>query len=219
MARQYGDLPDGRQILFSNDAFGQHYASGLLFNDLVDQDELTAEGIKYYANILNPFSQLVDRKIQEVLGLKVAIEMIATSHGVIWRDNPAQIIEKYMSWAKEYRENQITILYDTMWDGTRLMAENIAEGITKQDGGVTVKLFNIAKSDKNDIITEVFKSKAILVGSPTINKGISSGTAGILEEIEGLRFEGKRPPHSAATAGAAKGLRKSPNGSNRRVSS
>ena len=58
----------GDSILFSNDAFGQHYASEALFNDLVAQDELWAECIKYYANILTPFSALVTRKIDELLG-------------------------------------------------------------------------------------------------------------------------------------------------------
>lgn len=182
----------GDNILFSNDAFGQHYATELLFNDLVDQAELMKECIKYYANILTPFSPLVTKKIQEVLDLGVPIDMIATSHGVVWRDNPVQIVEKYIEWADQYRENQITILYDTMWNGTRTMAESIAEGIQREDGEVTVKLFNIPGSDRNDVITEVFKSRAILVGSPTIGGGITSGTAGILEEIQGLRFRGKK---------------------------
>ncbi|MFO8184778.1 MAG: anaerobic nitric oxide reductase flavorubredoxin [Candidatus Aegiribacteria sp.] len=182
----------GDNILFSNDAFGQHYATELLFNDLVDQCELMKECIKYYANILTPFSPLVTKKIQEVLDLGVPIDMIATSHGVVWRDNPVQIVEKYMEWADQYRENQITILYDTMWNGTRTMAESIAEGIKREDGEVTLKLFNIPGSDRNDVITEVFKSRAILVGSPTIGGGITSGTAGILEEIQGLRFRGKK---------------------------
>ena len=182
----------GDNILFSNDAFGQHYASELLFNDLVDQSELFDECIKYYANILTPFSSLVEKKIQEVLSFNLPIDIIATSHGVLWRDNPTQIVLKYLDWAKAYKENQITILYDTMWNGTRIMAEKIAEGIHAADKDVTIKLFNIAKTDKNDIITEVFKAKAILVGSPTIGKGISSGTAGILEEIEGLKFKGKK---------------------------
>jgi flavorubredoxin len=182
----------GDNILFSNDAFGQHYASELMFNDLVDQAELFQECIKYYANILTPFSALVDRKIKEVVGFGLPVEMICTSHGVIWRDNPLQIVTRYAEWAANYRENQVTIIYDTMWDGTRRMAEAIARGIREADSEVTIKIYNAARSDKNDIITEVFKSKAILVGSPTINRGILSATAGILEEIRGLGFKDKK---------------------------
>lgn len=182
----------GDNILFSNDAFGQHYATDLLFNDLVDQPELFTECMKYYANILTPFSKLVDKKIKEFVSLNLPLDMICTSHGVIWRNNPKQIVEKYLQWADSYRENQVTILYDTMWSGTRVMAESIAKGIEGEDNSVIVKLFNVSNADKNDIITEVFKSKGILVGSPTINKGILSAAAGILEEIRGLSFKDKR---------------------------
>lgn len=182
----------GDNILFSNDAFGQHYASEYMFNDLVDQAELMTECIKYYANILTPFSKLVDKKIKEILSLNLPVDIICTSHGVIWRDNPVQIVNKYLEWAKDYKENQITILYDTMWNGTRVMAENIATGIKSSDSSVNIKLFNISKRDKNDIITEVFRSKGIAVGSPTINKGILTSVAAILEEIKGLNFVGKK---------------------------
>ncbi len=179
-------------ILFSNDAFGQHYATELMYNDLVDQNELYAESMKYYANLLTPFSTLVDKKIKEVLDLKIPIDIIATSHGVIWRDNPTQIVEKYLEWANAYQENQITILYDTMWDGTKRMAEAISKGIREIDKEVNLKLFNISKTDKNDIITEIFKSKIILVGSPTIGGGILSGVAEIMEMIKGMRFKNKK---------------------------
>jgi flavorubredoxin len=182
----------GDNILFSNDAFGQHYATYLMYNDLVDQAELYQEAIKYYANILTPFSALVDKKIKEIVALNVPVDMICPSHGVIWRKDPLQIVNQYVRWANAYAENQITIAYDTMWDGTRRMAEAIAEGITEADQAVAVKLFNVARSDKNDVITEIFKSKAILVGSPTVNKGVPSAVAGILEEIRGLRFRNKK---------------------------
>lgn len=182
----------GDNILFSNDAFGQHYASNSLFNDLVDQSELYAECIKYYANILTPFSALVDKKIQEVLALNLPIDIIAPSHGIIWRNNPIQIVQKYIDWSRDYQENQITILYDTMWEGTRHMADAIATGIRESGSETVVKVYNIAKSDKNELITEIFKSKMILVGSPTIGKGITHATAGLLEMIEGLRFKKKK---------------------------
>ncbi len=179
-------------VLFSNDAFGQHYASEFMFNDLVDQNELANECIKYYANILTPFSPLVTKKIKEVLSFKLPLDIICTSHGIIWRDEPVKIVEQYLEWANDYQENQITLVYDTMWNGTRVMAENIANGIKESDPKVNVKLFNLANSDKNDVITEIFKSKAILLGSPTINKGILVSVAGLLEEIKGLRFKNKK---------------------------
>lgn len=181
----------GENILFSNDAFGQHYATESLYNDLVDQSELYAEALKYYANILTPFSALVTKKINEVLALNLPVDLICTSHGVIWKENPAQIIEKYLEWANNYQENQITLIYDTMWDSTRIMAESIAKGIYEVDKTVTIKLINTSKTDKNDVISEVFKSKGILVGSPTINNGYTYSIGGILEMIKGLKLKNK----------------------------
>ena len=182
----------GENILFSNDGFGQHFASEQMYNDKVDTADLYVEAMKYYANILTPFSKFVTNKINEILSLNVPVDMICPSHGIIWRDNPLQIVNKYMEWANSYQENQITIIYDTMWNATRTMAEAVAQGISDADKNVVVKLFNSSKKDKNDIISEVFKSKMILVGSSTINKGILSSSAAILEMIKGLGFTGKK---------------------------
>ncbi|MEN6616484.1 MAG: anaerobic nitric oxide reductase flavorubredoxin [Syntrophorhabdus sp.] len=182
----------GDAILFSNDAFGQHFATEHMFNDRVVQAELFEEAIKYYANILTPFSPLVVKKINEVLALNLPLNAICPSHGVMWRDNPAQIVEKYLEWATEYKENQVTIIYDTMWNGTRRLAEAIAEGIKMQDDAVTVKIYNIARSDINDVVTDIFRSKAILLGSPTINRGILAAMGALIEMISGLKFKNKK---------------------------
>jgi flavorubredoxin len=118
--------------------------------------------------------------------------MICPSHGVIWRDNPTQIVTQYMKWADSYQENQITLVYDSMWDSTRKMAEAIMRGIRNADPSITVKLYNSAKEDKNDILTEVFRSKAILLGSSTINNGYLNSIGGLIEMIRGLKFRGKK---------------------------
>ena len=182
----------GDNILFSNDAFGQHIASEHLFNDLVVQSELYEEATKYYANILTPFSPLVTKKINEVISFNLPVKFICPSHGIIWRDNPLQIAQKYLEWAADYSENQISIIYDTMWDGTRMLAEHIAKGIKQADDKVTLKLLNISRRDINDVVTEVFKSKAILLGSPTINKGILNAMSALIDMVTGLKFKSKK---------------------------
>jgi flavorubredoxin len=182
----------GGAILFSNDAFGQHYASELLFNDLVDQDELQAESIKYYANILTPFSQLVLKKIDEVVGMNLPVDIIAPSHGILWRKDPLQIVQRYAAWAAAWKEDRVTVAYDSMWDGTRKLAESIAQGIVSASPSTTVVVHNVAKTDKNDVITDIFRSKAFLLGSPTVNKGVLNAVAGIMEEVKGLKFKDKK---------------------------
>src|SRR3972149_251931 len=138
----------GHNILMPNDAFGQHYATAFRFNDQVNQEELFEEAIKYYANILTPFSRLVQQKIEEVLALNLPVEMIAPGHGVIWRKDPFQIVKKYQEWAAQVPEKSAVILYDTMWEGTRRMAEAIGDGLATE--GIPYKLFHMAISDRND---------------------------------------------------------------------
>ena len=179
-------------ILFSNDGFGQHFATESLYNDAVCEAELMYEAEKYYANILNLYSPMVTKKIQQILSMQLPLAMICPSHGVIWKNRPEQIVEKYLAWANAYQENQVTLVYDTMWQSTRKMAEAIADGIREVLPETTVVVKNIARDDKNDIITEIFRSRAILVGSPTINNGISFATAGILEMAAGLKFKQKK---------------------------
>ncbi|QIB68736.1 MBL fold metallo-hydrolase [Aminipila butyrica] len=182
----------GDNILFSNDAFGQHFAVEELFNDKADQCKLWEEAIKYYANILAPFSLLVKKKIEEIQGLNLPIDIIATSHGSIWRDNPLQIVEKYYEWSQNYQEDQITIVYDTMWDGTKQLAHRISAEIAQISPDTRVKIYNISKINKNDIMTEVFKSKAIALGSPTVGGNILSSVGGWLDFLKELKFKDKK---------------------------
>ena len=179
-------------ILFSNDAFGQHYAVEELFNDKANQCVLHKEAMKYFANILNPFAPILQKKLEEIGKLNLPIDMIAPSHGTIWRENPMQIVESYARWAEAYQEDQITIAYDTMWEGTAKIAHKIAEQIHQQSPNTVVKVFNISKSDKNEVMTEIFKSKAIAVGSPTVSNSILSSVAGWMEFLKQLKFKNKK---------------------------
>lgn len=182
----------GDNILFSNDAFGQHFAVGEMYNDKADQCKLMREAMKYYTNILNPFSPLVAKKIAEIQALNLPIDLIAPSHGVIWRDNPMQIVELYAKWANAYQEDQVTIVYDTMWDGTAKIAHELAREVSKQSPNTVVKVFHLAKADKNEVMTEIFKSKAIAVGSPTALNDILCTVTGWLAFLKSLRFQNKK---------------------------
>ncbi len=179
----------GDKILMSNDAFGQHYAAGFRFNDEVDQEELFEEALKYYVNILTPFSPLVTKKIEELRAMNVAVDIIAPSHGVIWRKEPFDIVGKYSQWAQQQPEKRAVIIYDTMWNATRQMGEAIGDGLA--DTGVPYKLLHAAVTDRNDLLVEAFKAKALIFGSPTLNNGLLPSLMPILHDIKGLKFRNK----------------------------
>lgn len=178
-----------KQILLSNDAFGQHLAWSHPFDDQNDMAVIMEEATKYYANILTPFSKVVAKKLAEIEAMDLDIKIIAPGHGVIWRSHPDKIFAAYSRWANSQSEDKALIVYDTMWGSTEKMARAILEGIAR--GGVKATLFKAAVSDRNDIMAQLLGAKAIIVGSPTINNDMLVPVASFLEEVRGLKPVGK----------------------------
>jgi len=172
-------------LILPNDAFGQHYATSGRFDDEVDEATLMDEAAKYYGNILWPLSSIVKKKIEEIKNLNIPIKMIAPSHGVIWRKDPTKIIKAYLSWANNETKNKAVIIYETMWGATEKMARKIADGLT--NAKVTVKLFDINKSDPSVVIKEMMDAKAFIVGSSTHDNDMLHNLAGFLWFLKGLK--------------------------------
>ena len=179
----------GKGVLMPNDAFGQHYATCLRFNYQVNEVELWEEALKYYANILTPFSEMVLKKIDELLALNLPVDMICPSHGVIWRTDPLQIVKAYQEWARQVPRDSAVVLFDTMWEGTRRMADAVGDGLAQE--GVPYVLCRMGSADRNDVVTKIFEAKAVVVGSPTVNRGLIPTIMPIMEELKGLRFKNK----------------------------
>ncbi len=177
------------KILMPNDAFGQHLATSERFDDEVDEHVLMEEATIYYANILMPLAPLITRKIQEVVAMKIPIDIIAPSHGIIWRKDPMKIINAYLNWSSGATKNKVTIVFDTMWNSTDKMARAIAEGAASQ--GVNVKMVKLRSSPNSEAVTEILDAKAVLVGSPTLNNQLFPTLGGFLTYITGLRPKGK----------------------------
>jgi flavorubredoxin len=178
------------ELLMPNDAFGQHYASSERFDDEVDQAALMDEAAKYYGNILWPLGGLILRKIDEVLKMNISIKTIAPSHGIIWRKDPMKIINAYVSWAKNETKDKVVIVYETMWNSTEKMAKSIAEGVA--DAGVSVKVFDINKSDRTEVIKEMLDAKGYFIGSATHDNDTLPTIAGFLEFLKGLKPKNRR---------------------------
>ena len=176
-------------LLMPNDAFGQHYASSKRFDDEVDLNIVMEEAAKYYANILYPFGKLVLKKIEELKGMGIPINMVAPSHGIIWRKDIGMIIEEYIKWASGKGREKVVVAYDTMWHSTEKMAFAIMEGI--QSEGVEALLFRLPLSDHNDIIKEILDGSAVILGSSTIHKDFLPTLAPLLDEIVALKPNNK----------------------------
>jgi len=178
------------ELLMPNDAFGQHFATSSRFDDQVDQCALMDEAQKYYANILWPLGAVILRKIQEIQKLNMPIKIIAPSHGVIWRQDPARIINAYISWAKGETKDRVVVAYETMWGATEKLARKIVEGLVS--AGIEVKLYDIAQSDRTEVITQLLTAKGFLFGSSTHDNDMLPNIAAFLEIVKGFKAKGRK---------------------------
>jgi len=177
-------IPEDR-LLISSDAFGQHLASSERFDDEVDLSMLLGHAAKYYANIILPYSALVQKLLAQVREIGLKIDMIAPDHGLIWRKNPQKILEHYDMWSQQKSKVKALVIYDTMWHSTEMMAKAIVEGLVEQ--GVSVQLFDLSSTHRSDIITEVLDAGALIIGSSTLNNGMLPHMADLLHYMKGLR--------------------------------
>ena len=115
------------KILFPNDAFGQHIASSERFDNQIDWGILKEEAAKYYANIVMPYGNQVKKALDSLTSLK--IEMMAPSHGIIWKKKIPDILKEYKKWANYRTEKKALIVYDTMWKSTEKLAYKLSEGL------------------------------------------------------------------------------------------
>ncbi len=173
------------KLLISSDAFGQHWATSERFDDEVDFSELMSHAAKYYANILLLYSSLVNRLLNNVAEMGIEIDMIAPDHGLIWRSSVDRILKAYSDWSVHKAKRKAVVVYDTMWHSTEMMAKAVADGINRED--VSVMLMNLQKNHRSDVITEVLDSRAVVLGSPTLNNGMLPRMAAFLTYMKGLK--------------------------------
>lgn len=176
------------KILFSSDAFGQHYAGHEKFDDQIG-DLIMPHAKKYFANILLLYSPLIVKLLEKVAELGLEIDMICPDHGVIWRKDPGKIINAYAKWSRQEPEQKAVVVYDTMWHSTETMAEEIAQGIIEE--GVIARPIHIRSSHRSEIMTEVLDAAAVIVGSPTLNNQLFPTVSDFLTYMKGLKPKNK----------------------------
>ncbi len=175
------------QILFSMDAFGQHYAGAWRFDDEASLDVVMAEAKTYYANIVMPYGRPVAAALAKLGTLP--LKMIAPSHGVIWRSHIATIVAAYQAWVVCKAARKVVIVYASMWNSTRVMAQTIADGALESN--VDVRLIDIDTVHDTEVVTEALDCACLAFGSPTLNQGVMPRMASVLTYLRGLRPTGK----------------------------
>ncbi|MDR1611443.1 MAG: FprA family A-type flavoprotein [Planctomycetota bacterium] len=188
-------------LLFSMDAFGQHFASSARFDDEVDFDIVMEEAKTYYANIVIPYGNFVRKAMAAAAGLDV--RMIAPSHGLVWRSHAAEILAAYREWMVNRNRRKVIVFYDSMWDSTALIGEAILDGATVP--GVETDLIHVRHANLTKIATSFMDAAAFAFGSATLNGLLMPTAAAALVYMEGMRVPNKAAFAFGSYGWAAKG--------------
>ena len=156
------------RILFSCDGFGGYGAlkGGIFDDECRELDFYEKEALRYYANIVANYSGRVLDAIAKLAG--VPVDIVAPSHGLIWRREPQRIIQDYKKWA-EYAagkaEPGITLVYGSMYGHTERMMNAVAQGISR--AGVALEIFDAARTHASYILPSLWSKAGVVIGAPT----------------------------------------------------
>ncbi len=176
------------KILFSSDAFGQHFAGLERFDDQIG-DAIMPHAKKYFANILLLYSPLILKLVDQVRDMGLALDMICPDHGIMWRQDPLKIINAYVAWSHQKPKRKALVVYDTMWQSTEKMANAIVESLGEE--GVNAMPMHLRKWHRSEVMTEVLDAGAVIIGSPTLNNGLFPTVSDFLCYMRGLRPKNK----------------------------
>ncbi|NDV20428.1 MBL fold metallo-hydrolase [Pseudodesulfovibrio sp. JC047] len=178
------------KIAFTNDAFGQNWATSERFADEVERVKLEELMRFYYANIVLPYSPVVIKTMKLLKEMNLEIDMLCPDHGLMFRGEDCQwAMDKYVEYAEQKPKKKAVIVYDSMWHSTEKMAVAVATGLV--DEGISVRLMSMKNNHHSEVMHEVFDSAAVIVGSPTHNNGILPLMADMLTYMKGLRPQNK----------------------------
>ena len=178
-----------RGILFSQDAFGMHFASAQIFSDLENQVYIEEETKKYFANIITPYSKLVINLLKKIKELDWQLNLVCSDHGPIHRDKKVinRILSLWLEWSNQIKKDKGLIVFDSMWGSTSAIARRIEDGLSSV--GIDVIEFPLQVSHYSDIVSALLDAKLLLIGSPTLNSQMMPSVASALHYIQGLRFQ------------------------------
>jgi len=152
------------KILFPCDLFGSHLATSNLY--ITDKATVYEAAKRYYAEIMMPFRAIIQKNLEKIKDLQ--IDIIAPSHGPIYH-NPEFILEAYKDWVYAPPKNIVVLPYISMHGSTKKMVEYFVAALVER--GITVKQFNLARTDIGKLAMALVDAATVVVGSPTVLVG------------------------------------------------
>jgi len=181
-------------ILFSCDAFGGFgkLTNGIFDDNYSDLAFFEKESLRYYANIVAAFSKPVLNAGEKLANLRINI--VAPSHGLVWRCEPMRIITHYLKWSEYGKGNAqkaVTLMHGSMYGNTNRLALSVRKGL--EDAGIQVNVFDITATHPSYILPSLWVNQGVAIGAPTYEGSLFPAMAQVL-----LMAEFKRVFHKDA---------------------
>ncbi len=175
------------KTLFTGDAFGSFGAfNGGIFDDVVDMGFFENEMRRYYSNIVGKYTRQTQKVLQKLSG--VDVEMLAPTHGVVWRKDLNRIVNLYNDWSTYKTEPGVVIAFGSMYGNTEKMADFIARKLS-ECGVKKIRVYDASKTHMSYIISDIWKYKGVILGSPAYNGSIYPAMGQLITEIEHLEVK------------------------------
>lgn len=178
-------------ILFAGDAFGGFGTlDGGVFDDEVNLEFYTDEIRRYYSNIVGKYGAMVQKALKKLQDANIEIKIIAPTHGPVWRDNPACIINYYDRWSKAETEEGVVIVYGSMYGNTQKMADFIARELSERDIK-NIRIYDASKTHVSYIISDIWRFKGVILGSCAYNTGLFPTMESVIHKIENSQLKNR----------------------------
>jgi len=174
-------------ILFSGDAFGGFGTlDGGIFDDELNVEFYEDETLRYFSNIVAKYSRMVQRAIKKLSGLDINI--VASTHGPIWRENPEEIINDYQKWSSYGTEKGVVVVYGSMYQNTKKMAEEIARALA-ENGIEKIILHDASRTHASFMIRDIWKYEGFIIGSCTYNTDLFPPVEELINFLENIKIQ------------------------------
>jgi flavorubredoxin len=155
------------KMLFSGDAFGTFGAlDGGIFDDEINFDFYRDEMRRYFSNIVGKYSNMVQKAFKKLEGIEINI--VASTHGPIWRSEPEKVLSLYDRWSRYESETGVVIIFGSMYGNTEMMADFTARRLSEK-GIKNIRVHDASKTHLSYLINEVWRFKGVMLGSSAYN--------------------------------------------------
>lgn len=169
------------KVLFSADAFGKFGAISKYDGDWA------CEARRYYFNICGKYGVQVQSLLKKAASLD--IQIIASLHGPVLKENIGYYIDLYNTWSSYGVESEgVLVAFASIHGNTKRAAEKIAS-ILEQQGAKKVVVSDLSREDQAEVVEDAFRYGKMIIAAPTYDGGLFPPMESFLSHLKSKNYQ------------------------------